>query len=197
MKQQNRRRRFPIVNSSHQYRFLVIILIYIFITVGIMAVAIFVPDIIQMQNKTLSLDVQAVAANRILRLHSMVWPVIILVACFIGVHSIWVFHRFAGPLYRLNMAYCRIKEGDLGFRVTLRTKDYLHHEASDFNQMIGTLADKMINIDISSMDALKSLNELEQNIYENGGSNDAEKEILSSLRKHIDRLRETISYFKF
>jgi hypothetical protein len=102
MKQKYKRNPYRIINKSHQYRFLALILIYIIIITGVLVSVLFVPDIIRMNDQSLSIEVRTVAAENILMLHYRVWPVIIAFICVIGLHSIRTFNRFIGPLYRLT-----------------------------------------------------------------------------------------------
>lgn len=51
-------------------------------------------------------------------------------------------HRIAGPAYRLRQSMKRIMEDDLGFRVKLRTGDYMKETANVFNEMLEHLESK-------------------------------------------------------
>ena len=70
MTARRRRRQYPIVDRSLQYRFLAMILIYSMTIMIFLAVSLFVPDIIKLRDEGLSFEVQAVAANKILTLHA-------------------------------------------------------------------------------------------------------------------------------
>jgi len=48
-------------------------------------------------------------------------------------------HRIAGPVYRLLDAMERVCQGEKGFRVTLREKDFLPEAADKFNEMLAAL----------------------------------------------------------
>ena len=48
-------------------------------------------------------------------------------------------HRIAGPVYRLLDAMERVSQGEKGFRVTLREKDFLPEAADKFNEMLAAL----------------------------------------------------------
>ncbi len=128
MTARRRRRQYPIVDRSLQYRFLAMILIYSMTIMIFLAVSLFVPDIIKLRDEGLSFEVRAVAADRILTLHARVWLAVIALICIIGVHSFRVFHRFVGPLYRFRWAFEKVRNGDLGFQVKLGKKDYLRQE---------------------------------------------------------------------
>ena len=186
MTPKNRRRPYRIVMGSHQYRFLAIILVYNLIIVGFLAIVLFVPDIISLHNQDLSIEVRAMAAEKILTLHSRVWPTIIAMICLMGLHSFRVFNRFIGPLYRFTIVFRQIRDGYLDFRVNLRKRDYLHKEAAILNEMIETINKKLANIQETVLETSIFLNKLESDDEEN----------LTGLRQCLDELSASANYFK-
>ena len=193
MKLRHKHRHTRIVNRSLQYRFLVTVLIYGFITVSFLSVYIFVPEIMKMQDETLSFEARAAAADRILTFHSRIWPVAIALICFLGLHSVVFFHRLVGPLYRFRLTFEQVRSGDLSFRVKIRNKDYLHPEEAVLNEMIEMLAGKLGTIQLASLDALKSLGELEQKA---DGWTETDKEFFQVHRQHLDTLMDAVRYFQ-
>ena len=118
MNSQKKRRAYPLVNRSLQYRLLAYILVYCFAIVIFFGIALFLPDIIANMDENLGLDRRLMAAERILSLHSKIWPAIIALVCLVGIHFWRISHRVIGALYRLRLAFEQITEGDLSFRVT-------------------------------------------------------------------------------
>ena len=53
--------------------------------------------------------------------------------------SLFVSHRFAGPIYRFEKSAQAVAKGDLTHRVSLRTGDELMELQEEFNAMIGGL----------------------------------------------------------
>jgi methyl-accepting chemotaxis protein len=196
MEGRSKRRRFPIVDRSLQYKFLVIILAYGVITVIILAFTLFLPDIVNMNNENLSIELRGAAADRILTLHMRVWPGIIAVVCIFGLHSFRTFHRVIGPLYRFRWAFEKIGKGDLNFRVKLRTKDYLEKEEEMFNEMLDVIAGKWKDIQSASEQALKSLDSLERSMSETRGLRQAPQRFLKNHRKHLETLQSESQYFR-
>jgi methyl-accepting chemotaxis protein len=195
MTERYKRKRYSLINRSHQYRFLTMMLIYNIIIVVCLAIFLFVPDMFQLYDQNLSLEIRGATADRILSIHSRIWPAIIALVCLIGIHSFRAFHRFVGPLYRITVAFGQIRKGDLGFRVRLREKDYLHEEKKAFNEMLEKLAEKIGGIKSAGLGAMESLDDLENRIDEMGGLKDINKDPLLDLRKHLDTLMEKSDYF--
>jgi len=191
-----KRRQFPIVDRSLQYRFLAFVLVYGLITIIILAVSLFLPDVINMNDENLSMELRGAAADRILTLHMRVWPGIIAVVCIFGLHSFRTFHRVIGPLYRFRWAFDKIKKGYLNFRVKLRTKDYLDKEEEMFNEMLDAIAGKWKDIQSASEQALKSLDSLEKSVSETRGRPQVPQRLLKTHRKHLETLLSESQYFR-
>lgn len=196
MTERDRRQRFPIVDRSLQYRFLVMILTYSAMIMIFLALFLFLPDIMKLHDEGLGLEARAIAADRILTLHARVWPAVIALICIIGIHSFRVLLRILGPLYRFRWAFEEVQKGNLGLRVNLREKDYLRREEKALNEMVETLSGKLRGIQLAGQDALRSLDELEQIVTKKGDLTGTDREVLRVHRRHLDTLMDTARYFQ-
>jgi methyl-accepting chemotaxis protein len=195
MTRKTRRRQYSIIDRSLQYRVLAIVVTYSMVIVLFLAVCLFVPDILAMTNEGLSLEVRAAAAEKLLTLHSRVWPAIIAVVCVLGIHSVRIFHRLIGPLYRFRWAFDKISEGDLNFRVQIRKSDYLHREEAALNKMIESLAEKCEKLQQAGLSAANSLRALEQETAATDGGKEATKGSLLEHQQNLKDLLERLEYF--
>jgi methyl-accepting chemotaxis protein len=193
--QQNKRRLFPVVDRGKQFAFLVIVLIYIMIIVGTLALSLFLPDVIMLSDDSLSPEIKGVAAEKMLLLHSRVWPGIITIVIIIGIHWFHIFHRIVGPLFRFNKAYEQIGNGDLSIRIQLRRKDYMHREKDNLNRMIEELIEKIKPVQQIGSDLSDSVNKLEEAIQKQASRNVIE-DILKEHRKHCDALVRMTGRFR-
>jgi methyl-accepting chemotaxis protein len=196
MTKQDKRRRSYIVNKPLQYRFLAIILIYCLTIVLFLAVFLFVPDIIRMQDKSLSLEARAGAANKILTLHARVWPAVIAIICVAAFHSFRSFHRLIGPLHRFRAVFQQVGSGDMSFTVKIREKDYLHQEEAALNEMLVMVAGKVRTIQKAGAEALKSLGELEGKVNQVPNWSETHKEVMRHHRLRLETLLDTANYFR-
>jgi methyl-accepting chemotaxis protein len=192
MESWKKRRRTYIVNKSLQYRFLVTILIYCVITILFILFYLFVPEFVKLNDESLSLEVRVAAADRVLMLHSRIWPAVITLIILLGIHSVLLFHRVAGPLYRFQLAFEQIKQGKISFRVKLRKKDYLHDQEEVFNDMMDILEGRLRDIKKASLDSLNSLNELDKKA---SGWTETDRELLRVHREHMIKLADAAEYF--
>ena len=196
MKRNYKRNPYRIVNKSHQYRFLAIILIYNIIVAAVLVFALFVPDFIRMNDQNLSIAIRAVAADNILSLHSRLWPVVIALAVFIALHSTRMFNRFVGPLYRFTQVFKDVRSGNLDNRIQLRKNDFLLEEADVINDMFDVINQKVKDVQTKGQDALNLLNKLEQTELENGDQIRSNSDDIAALHQKLDELLASASYFK-
>jgi len=196
MKTKTRRQQYSIVDRSLQYRVLAIIVTYSLVIVLFLVICLFVPDILAMSNEDLSWEIRAAAAEKLLTLHSRVWPAIIAMVCVLGIHSVRIFHRLIGPLYRFRWAFAEIAKGALNFRVQIRKNDYLHRENEALNEMIEALADQCESMQQAGSRALNSLTALEQGLSNDHGEQDPDQELLKQHRQLLEDLVDRVKYFR-
>jgi nitrate/nitrite-specific signal transduction histidine kinase len=196
MTAKTRRKQYSIVDRSLQYKVLAVILIYSLIIVLFLAVCLFIPDILTMNNQDLSLEIRAAAADRLLTLHSRVWPAIVAMVCVLGIHSVRIFHRLIGPLYRFRWAFSKIENGDLSFRVQIRKSDYLHREEEALNQMIAGLSERCESLQLAGLKAEESLSAIEQTPSQMSGGQDSDQQLLQEHRQHLANLLKQVQSFR-
>jgi hypothetical protein len=149
-----------------------------------------------MSNEDLSWDIRVAAAEKLLTLHSRVWPAIIAVVCVLGIHSVRIFHRLIGPLYRFRWAFAEVAKGALNFRVQIRKNDYLHRENKALNEMIHALADQCESMQQAGSRALDSLTALEQGANNDQGEGIPNQEVLKQHRQLLEDLIDRVKYFR-
>lgn len=196
MKRKERRRLFPVVDGSLQYRFLAMVLFYGAITVVFMAIFLLMPDLIAVSNEKLSFELRGAAAQRVLATHYRLWPAIVSLICILGIHSFRVFLRVIGPLYRMRLVMKQIAQGNLSIRLTFRKRDYLHREAELFNQMMKIFEEKWQIVQALGRDGLKSLSSWEESMAVEREGRDSINQILRSYRQHLENLMEKAGYFQ-
>ncbi len=196
MKGKYKRRLFPLVNKSHQYRFLALIVIYSAIIGAVISAALLIPDIMRLQDPAISFEERAYAADKILTIHFRLWPTLLAVICIIGLHSFRVFHRFIGPLYRMTIALNQVEEGDLSFRLKFRSNDFLQQEEIEFNNMLTSVSDKIRRIKNAGVNASASLTKLETSLNYEPSDDSAEKICLAESRDELNELLAEAEKFR-
>jgi methyl-accepting chemotaxis protein len=197
MKRPNRRRWFPLVDRSLQFRFLAIILAYGGLTILVLGAALFLPDFFLLSDETLDFQSRMRASEVIVAIHQRLWIPFIVLLIIVGAHFFRIFHRVVGPLYRFRWAFGEIGKGDLSFKVRLRQNDFLHMEEGALNDMIDGLFEKVEDIRSATDAALGSLERLEKEMILI--SVPSEPEISLRLREHhksMEAIMEKIEAFK-
>jgi methyl-accepting chemotaxis protein len=187
---------YRLVDRELQYRFLTLMLIYSAIILFFIGTTVFVPNILDMMNEGLSAAERLAAADRILRYHSWLWRVAIGLVCLLCIHSIWIFGRLIGPLNMFRLAFRKIKEGDLSFRVKLRKRDYLHKEEEAFNEMVEVFQEKWESVRNAVAGVLESLDSREQVVTQVSGRQNQDQELLENQRQHLEAMVKDIHYFR-
>src|SRR3989442_5924477 len=85
------------------------------------------------------LEERARAANQFLVLAQTVWPALALLILAAAVFSIYLTHRLAGPLFRIEQTARELIRGNLALRIRLRKGDELHERAGLLNEVLDTL----------------------------------------------------------
>jgi len=194
---ETRKRRFlPIVYRSHQYRFLALIVFYTTSIVAMLFFSLFFPDILQMQDESLNMDVRRLAADKVLTLHLRLWPAVIAMVSIFSLHSFLFFHRFVGPLYRFNAAFKKMGDGDLSEHVKLRTNDFLVDEEAGINRMMDSLSSNMAKMRGFCSEALETLNRVEAQGNTEEGANGWDEAECTRLRGNLEALKETLDGYR-
>lgn len=191
----NKRRAFP-VTSSIQYTFLALALAYGFVVVCFVAFAIFVPDILEMQDESLSPAIRGSAASRILSKNAWALPACLSLVILLALHSFRTFQRVMGPLYRFRCAFEEFAKGNLLYPVKIRKKDYLHAEEEALNQMIKAFSDGIKSIKDANETALQSLREIEKTAISSNSLGQISRESLTSHRERLEDIENAIRFFQ-
>lgn len=187
-------KRRKILVENFQYRLLAANLIYFLTILLIFAGALFLPLIIQLKSAALSWDDKQAAASQFLSLHTRLWPAIFVVFVLLGLHSIVVSHRIAGPLYRLRQLLKAVAEGDLSVRATIRKNDYLAKEADVVNELIAAFTRKINGMQEQCNEIRGMLSTLKSAIE--SGSVEEMKQNVVDLATQMGRLKADLDHFR-
>ncbi|HUK55789.1 MAG TPA: methyl-accepting chemotaxis protein [Nitrospiria bacterium] len=127
------RKRFYVHPIQRKYALFTCLLLLAYTFV--LAVALFLPPALRLRSG-LSLEEQALAATQFIALSDRLWPAILVSVPVFMLLSIWVTHRFAGPIYRLEQSLKQIASGDLRLQVHFRAGDDLQELAVWVNEIV-------------------------------------------------------------
>ncbi len=192
MKRPYKRRR--ILVDTFQYRLLAFNLMYFLTILFIFAAALFLPLMIRLQSDVLSFVEKQEVANEFLLFHSRVWPAIFIIFVLLALHSVFISHRIAGPLYQFRNILEAVTAGNLTVRATIRESDYLHREAAVINDMIAHLNTRIRDIEDHSEELQAGLVELKKAI--GSGATEEVNQTIRNLEAQMDRLKLSVDQFR-
>src|SRR5262245_57738874 len=99
------RRRKYIVNKKLQYSLLFFSVLYLVTFIAVVGSVLFVPLMLQLDQENMSFEATLHAADQLLYLHANFWPAVAVFLVIICLHSIYISHKIAGPLYRFNTIF--------------------------------------------------------------------------------------------
>lgn len=140
-----RRRRF-LIDGRLQFRLMAASIGYVAFYILVMAVATFIPLICKLRHLDPNSYQASVWANQFMYLHWHIWPVALAVLAVVSVHSIWLSHRVAGPLYRFRRIFRDLAAGKLPGRQNLRRRDYLQAEMAMINEVLDAVRERALQL---------------------------------------------------
>lgn len=146
------RRKHYFIHKKLQTKYLLLTMSLLVLYTMILLMAIFAPHVMALF-LDLPLSQRAEAAEVLLLLHKSIWPGIGLIILLFGALSVFITHKFAGPVFIFERMARDIANGNLTKRVKLRKGDDLEDLAEALNQM----ADNMENMAISMNDEYRKL----------------------------------------
>ncbi len=188
-----RRRKF-VINKRFQYSLLIISFFYLLLFLVVVGSTLFVPLMIELDQAHEYSEQAFQAASKILYLHTRFWPAAFLALIVITLHSIRTSHKIAGPLYRLNLLFKAMKEGNLPKPIHTRKGDYLSREVELVNDMLKALHVKVKE----TQEAHACLNEAISEC-KNAAGHASKEELMqhvNDLAEKGDRLGDKLAYFK-
>lgn len=187
-------KRRRLIVDRFQYRLLAISLVHFGFILLFFAAALFLPLMLRLEDPSLSWIEQEQAANIILVYNDNLWIPLGIIFLLLSIHSVFVSHRIAGPLYRFRAVLQTFAEGNLAIRANIRKQDYLQKEAETINEMIGVWENKIRSMKGQACQLQDGLVELKKAMNPAGGP-DAEK-ALEGVEAKIVGLKGLLAQFK-
>lgn len=177
-----------------QYWSLATALIYFSCMLMVLYGVVFLPMVESLDSPDTTWQEQAQAASQFLDFNARVWPWVFVTFLSLLLHSIYLMHRIAGPLYRFTTLFQAIGAGSWHMRATLREHDYLHREAQDFNSMLDRLEQKIGSLNLHCAAVTVAYEDVA--LLVRGESPDHAQAVLAKLEEEIQQLKSSLAEFK-
>jgi len=189
------KRKQVIVDRQGQFKVLAVVAIYMLVAILLTGFLMFIPSFLRLSDTADSVQ-QYNAAREVLVLHKRFWPSVLITVALLGGHSIFMFHRLFGPLYRFKATMQEISRGDLSFRISLRKKDFLKEEEKVVNDMITSLHGKISVIKEENILLSAAINRLASDLEQQELSLDTVRGRVSELQQIEDKVAGGFDTFK-
>lgn len=176
-----------------QYKMLQIMIIYIMLGILLAGFLMFIPSILGLSGAGRE---KYEAAREVLLLHQRFWPAMIAVTVILGGHSIFIFHRIFGPLYRFKCTMRDISKGDLSYNIKLRKNDFLKEEEEIMNDMITSLRTKLVYLKADNAHLSGSIHELLADLENPDTSMDSVRDRVQDVKRKGEKLAGNFEIFK-
>lgn len=187
-------KRRRLIVDRFQYRLLAISLIHFGFVLLFFSAALFLPLALQLDNPSLSWVEKEQVANMMLFYDEKLWLPLVGIFLLLTIHSVFVTHRIAGPLYRFRMTFKALAEGNLSTRANLRKHDYLKNDACVINDMIGTLETRIRSLENQAMRLQEGVAQLEETLKT--GAVEEAKNVLERVQSQVEGLQGDLAHFR-
>ena len=143
------------------------------------------------------LEERAIAATQLLSLVQMIVPALFFLVPAAACFSIYITHRLAGPLYRIEHSVRELRNGNLALRIRLRKGDELQELADLLNEAVATMDQAVREIKMSEDQVGTTLIQIRDEMKKNPSANDRMLERLHHALEHRQRLDEVLKRFQF
>lgn len=176
-----------------QYKMLQIVIIYIMLGILLAGFLMFIPSILGLSDAS---SEKYAAAKEMLFLHKRFWPAMIVVTVILGGHSIFIFHRIFGPLYRFKCTMRDISQGDLSYNIKLRKNDFLKEEEGIMNDMITSLRTELVSLKTDNAHLAESISELLADLEDPDISMNSVRDRVQDVKRKGEKLARGFEMFK-
>ena len=126
------------IEKQLQTKFILCTILLLMFYTLLFVVILFLPYVIHLSSDY-SPKEQTEAARMLLSLHTSIWPALAAVVLSLGVLSIFISHKVAGPIYRLKKFLAEIAAGQVDMDLKFRKRDELHDLAANVNLVVHEL----------------------------------------------------------
>lgn len=187
-----------IVARKFQIKYAGIILLLMFLTAGFCSYAIYYTTMILFGEKLASVYPQGQLVSIVKLVNMRILLSIMIISPFVGFLGIFLSHKIAGPIYRIEKSLDTMASGDLSFRITLRRGDEMVTLADAVNRLSQSISASMILEKTHMENALQELHALREACHSAGAHGEKTKinNILDSLDNEIRLIGKEIDRYK-
>ena len=182
------------IDKKLQTKYALLTILLLLIYSMLFALILFTPYIFKLETGA-TLEEKTAAARMLLELHKSVWPALGSVVAILGVVSIFVTHKIAGPVYRFKRDLSEVCAGNLDISFKLRRRDDLKDLAESLNMVIAELRTCVHTLQQDHASKSACIAKLEALVRDNRIDSDTAKGIIEMLQKNSEQAAQAIEKY--
>ncbi len=185
-----------IVARGFQLKYAGIILLLMFLTAGFCSYAIYYTTMISFGEKLASVYPQGQLVSIVNLVNFRILVSILVISPLVGFLGIYLSHKIAGPIYRIEKSIGGMVAGDLSSHITLRRGDEMVTLADSVNRLTDSLALSMTTEKSHMENALKELYTLRELLSSSQKDHARINNVLESLDNEIRVIGKELDRYK-
>ena len=183
-----------LIDRNLQIRYIVLMVLVLVVHTLIVLAAVFSPYIM-MLSFDFPHDKRAEAAKAFLLVHANAWPIIGSFIIFVGILTLFVTHRIAGPIFRLKRGIRDIADGRLNETIHLRKKDEFHDVAEELNALATRFRDSFSLLKAKSSLLAEHIEDLELEIRDKKLDEAVGRHIIENIQESREAIQAILDRF--
>lgn len=184
MKDKKFKRKSFLIKKSFQLRYVGLSVFVLLMTIGLLGVNLYY----QMSKLVMDNPDITGISNLIDNINIVILAWIICIIILVVFAGIFISHRIAGPMIRMEEGMKKIAKGDITDIISLRKSDELKELVDTYNHMVSSLKDLITN----QKEMIQSLNKRIEVLCEEMHSKSLSQKQMESIRLELNTLRKEI-----
>lgn len=190
------KRKQYIVAKEFQMRYVGIILLFMFLTAALCSYVVYYTSMINLGEKLANVYPQGRLVSIVNIVNFRILLSVLLVTPLVAIIAIFLSHRIAGPIFRMEKFMDGIAAGNLGSRIVLRQGDELMTLADGINRLAGKLKSDITVQKASLGKILGEVDSLNKLLASKPNDLSAASVILNRLHNEVKELARLLDKYK-
>ncbi len=183
------KRKQYLVAKKFQLKYVGLILLLMFLTAALCSYVVYYTSMLMMGAKLANVYPQGRLLYIVKAVNFRILLSVILVTPLVGVMGIFLSHRIAGPIYRMEKFLRNMADGDFSSRLVLRQNDELKNLADGINYLSDSLKSTITSYKASLNKVAGELERLKKSSSPNNDNINRLESELKSLSKELERYK--------
>ena len=185
-----------IVARKFQMRYAGVILLLMFLTAGFCSYAIYYTTMIMFGEKLANVYPQGQLVSIVNTVNFRILVSMLIISPFVGFLGIYLSHKIAGPIYRIEKSLASMTQGDISFKIRLRRGDEMVSLADSINRLTESLATTITSERSHLENALTELNSLRELVASSAYDKSGAQHVIENLDSEIRATVKDLDKFK-